>query len=134
MKNKTSSGQSLLEVMVALGMSVLVLTSLVAVVVISIRNARFAKNQSLATKYAQEGIEKMRIYRDQVDNWATFKANCQNENVIGFTSVPSSFTASIDECVEAGNPERVRITIKVSWTESNKTHKSQLTTYLTEWE
>ena len=67
---KSEIGQSLLEVMVALAVSTLVLTSLVSAVVVSVRNARFAKNQSLATKYAQEGIDPhQKPTNDQPYNW-----------------------------------------------------------------
>ena len=135
---RTLSGQSLLEVMVSLGVTTLVLTSLVSAVVVSIRNARFAKNQSLATKYAQEGIEKVRIYRDQ-NAWSDFitvgvtEANCGDEGLVGF-SVPSSFNAVIDCVEDLLIPEKVQVTVTVSWTEAGRTHQSQLTTYLTEWE
>ena len=139
MAKKSEIGQSLLEVMVGLGVTTLVLTSLVSAVVVSVRNARFAKNQSLATKYAQEGIEKVRIYRDQ-NSWDNFIAvpgpsgsNCGNETLVGL-SVPSPFTTAID-CVEVdGESDRREVTVTVSWTEAGRTHQSQLTTYLTRWE
>ena len=137
MKSLNSSGQSLLEVIVAFGVATLVLTSLVAAVVVAIRNTRFAKNQALATKLAQEGIEKVRVYRDQTDNWDTFKANCGNESAVGFTSLPSpfaSFSTDPIRCVEDDSPDKVRVTVTISWSEGERSHKSQLTTYLTKWE
>jgi len=139
MTKRLEQGQSLLETMVALAVSTLALTALVSAVVVSVRNAQFAKNQSLATKYAQEGIEKVRIYRDQND-WSDFVAtgatgpNCGDEGLVGL-SVPSPFTTVVD-CVEdpPGSTDRRRVTVTVSWTEAGRTHQSQLTTYLTRWE
>ena len=48
-----SVGQSLVEVLAAVGMVGLVLLGIVAGVTIAIRSATFAKNQSLATKFSQ---------------------------------------------------------------------------------
>ena len=127
---KSEIGQSLLEVMVALAVSTLVLTSLVSAVVVSVRNARFAKNQSLATKYAQEGIEKVRIYRDQ-NAWSDFdEPTCES---VPLAALPSPLNRSIG-CTPQVGGDRMEVTVTVSWTEAGRTHQSQLTTYLTEWE
>lgn len=58
-------GQSLLEVIVVMTVGIVVISSLVFATIVSLRNAQFAKNQSLATKFAQEGIEQVRSDRDR---------------------------------------------------------------------
>lgn len=63
MYNK-QSGQSLLEVVVVIAVGIIVVSALVFATIASIRNAQFAKNQALATKLAQEGIEKIKTIRD----------------------------------------------------------------------
>lgn len=61
----TSSGQSLVEVMIAMVVAVVVLGALIVVILNSLKNAQFAQNQAKATKYAQEAIDQVRNIRDQ---------------------------------------------------------------------
>jgi type II secretory pathway pseudopilin PulG len=60
-----SSGQALLEVLIAMVMVVLVATAFVTLGASSVRNSTFSKQQATATKLAQEGIEAMITVRDQ---------------------------------------------------------------------
>lgn len=61
-------GQTLIEVVVVSTVGILVVTALTFAVIFSLRNASFAKNQSQATKLAQEGIERVRAGRDRNSN------------------------------------------------------------------
>lgn len=66
-----SSGQSLIELIVAIAIGAIVVASLAFATISSLRNATLAQNQSQATKLAQEGIERVRASRDRnlnVDN------------------------------------------------------------------
>ena len=58
-------GQTLIELIVVVAVSVIVTGALVFAIIASLRNASFSKNQSQATKLAQEGIERVRIGRDK---------------------------------------------------------------------
>ncbi len=62
---KSQSGQTLMELVVVITVAVIVVGALVFATIASLRNAQFAKNQSQATKLAQEGIEKVRVGRDR---------------------------------------------------------------------
>lgn len=53
-------GQTLIEIMVALGVSVIIITAIVISVVLAVINTQLAKSQNLATYYAKEGLEIMR--------------------------------------------------------------------------
>lgn len=129
-------GQSLIEVIVALAVAVLVILALVRVTVTSIRNSGFARNRALATRYAQEAIEKVRAFRDQ-NSWQFFTASCESIP----ESPPSPFTLSpppdcyipetTNNCSESADSCEVKVT--VSWTDAQGTHKSELTTRLTNW-
>jgi len=125
---KKAKGQSLIEVVVAIGIVVIVIVALVAVTTVSVRNASFSRNQALATKYAQEAIEKIRDYRARVA-WDIFTNNCQNPPDL--PSIPSSFSRTIS-CSGSGDSREIKVT--VSWTDFKGTHKSELTTRLTKWE
>ena len=130
---KKLSGQSLLEVIVALAVTTLVLTSLVSATVVSVRNARFAKNQSLATKYAQEALERVRIYRDQSDWDNIFKTESNCENPPNLSTLPLLYNRVINCSLDAGE-RRMTVEVTVSWTEAGRSHQGQLTTYLTKWD
>ncbi len=58
-------GQSLIELIVVIAMTVLVVGALTIATIASMRNADLAKSQVQATKLAQEGIEKVKTIRDQ---------------------------------------------------------------------
>ena len=62
---KFSTGQSLIEVVIVLGITVVVVVALVIVVLTSLKNAKFAQNQARATKYAQEALEQIKAIRDR---------------------------------------------------------------------
>ncbi len=68
-------GQSLFEVVVALGISALIIVGLVSLVSNSIRNSTFSKNKTVAARYSQELVEWLRGQRD--NEIATFETNVQ---------------------------------------------------------
>ena len=124
---KQEKGQSLIEVLVALALVVLVILALIAVTTISVRNATFAKNQSLATNYAQEAIEGARELRDS--DKETFFTNddapCDKTDSIS----PFELTR---ECNLVGS-DKMTILVTVTWTDAKGDHKSELYTELTKW-
>lgn len=66
------TGQSLIEVIVAVTVGILVVTALTFATIFSLRNANFAKNSEQATKLAQEGIERVRSERDRGNSISGF--------------------------------------------------------------
>src|SRR3989338_1965261 len=59
------NGQTLLELVAAMAVAIIVVVALTFATIASLRNSQFAKNQSQATKLAQEGIEIVRSARDR---------------------------------------------------------------------
>src|SRR3990167_8541004 len=53
-------GQSILEIIITLSILALVLGGLVIVIVNSLKNSQFSKNQAQATKLAEEGLDAVR--------------------------------------------------------------------------
>ena len=133
-----TKGQSLLEVVVALSVALLVILALVRVTIIAMRNAQFAKNQAMATQSAQEVMETVRAYRDQ-NSWETFVNDC--ESITG-AGLPFPFTLFPPDCYlpppSSGDcspsDESCEVKVIVSWTDSQGSHQSELTTRLTKWE
>lgn len=58
-------GQALLELTIATGLALMVVTALTITTIIGLRNSQFAQNQLQATKLAQEGLEIVRTIRDR---------------------------------------------------------------------
>ncbi|MBI2021688.1 hypothetical protein HYS93_02255 [Candidatus Daviesbacteria bacterium] len=59
----SQKGQSLLEITVTIGLIVIVVTALTLTTILSLKNSRFSKDQVKATKYAQEGLERVRAIK-----------------------------------------------------------------------
>jgi len=125
---KKNQGQSLVEMVVAIAIVMIIIVSLVAVATVSVRNANFSRNQALATKYAQEGIEEARRLRDEGGN-SFFVDNPLGCN---FADMPAEGFSRQRTCNFDGE-KTVTVTVLVSWTDAKGTHKSELTTRLTNW-
>ncbi len=128
-------GQSLIEVLAALAVALVVILGLVRVTISSMTNARYAKNQSLATQYAQEAMEEARAYRDQ-NSWETFWSD-KVPSTEGPTDIDTIFSKTVTyENAETslGAEDRAEITATITWLDGVKTHESELTSYLTKWE
>jgi Tfp pilus assembly protein PilV len=71
MKKQTlQTGQTLLEIILAFGIAIIVLGAVTSIIVTSLNNAQYTKNQSLASSYAQEGMNAVRNIRDS--SWNNF--------------------------------------------------------------
>ncbi len=126
-KNK-NQGQSLIEVIVALGLMAAVVLGLVKVTITSVNNASFARDQRAATKYAQEGIENARKSKEEtpVAFWA--KSGLQPAETLGKFTRETTYTPN-----DAQNPSSMTILVEVPWIDSRGEHQSSLQTNLTKW-
>lgn len=70
-RDRRASGQTILELVVALGVVSLVLTALVSAATASLRFSQAGRFRGLGVKYAQEGIELTRKLRDS-STWTDF--------------------------------------------------------------
>lgn len=153
-------GQSLLELVVVISIIAMVVGSLVFATIASLRNAQFSKNQSLATKLAQEGLEKVRSLRDRDgsvefirgdlthtsrfnDLWI-ISFNCISSNNCQFffdsegvlvggnasEDIPPNFKRQILIEDEGDGRQSKNVTVTVTWTDFSGTHESRLTTIL----
>lgn len=71
MHKKNNSGQLMVEVMVVAVVLTLVLTAILSGVSVAVKNSRLSKNQALATRLGQEGLEWFRARRDE-QGWQPF--------------------------------------------------------------
>ncbi|MCJ7792877.1 MAG: hypothetical protein MUP45_02780 [Candidatus Marinimicrobia bacterium] len=124
MKRLKNQGQSLIEVLTALAIAVLVIVALVAGVTYAVRNLTYAKNQALATQYAQEGLEAARRMRDEDPETFFQDGFCNADDPLGIFHRTRS-------CVYDSGNDWMDVTVVVSWNaEENMT---TLETRLTNW-
>jgi len=119
------SGQSIIEVIVALALISVVILGLVRVTISSINNASFARDQRGATKYAQEGIEKARQLKEESGAVFWSKSGAETETIGRFTR-KTTYT-------EVEDNQKMMVEVVVSWQDSKGGHESALETYLTKW-
>lgn len=160
--SRFDTGQTLIEVIVGLAVLSLVLVAVVSGVAVSIKGSRTSKNQTLATRYAQEGLEWIRERRDEI-GWGPFLAALRADNVFGVTyclpdlsvyDVPlapgdglpdascvnnpisgTPFTREMTITYEpSASPRWIQAEVVVSWAEGNQTYESRQTGRLTEWD
>lgn len=147
-KNKVSlrwrggeKGQTLVEMVFALGVAVLVIVALVAATTFAVRNAQFARNESLASKYGQEEMELVRAFRDK-NGLANLSCggNCYIDNSLalrnGQETLSGGFTRSFAIVSPAtGCPAGAKkVVVTVSWTDSKGIHQAQPVSCFTQWQ
>ena len=70
-KVKNQKGQTLIEAMVALAIAVTILAAITTIVITSLSDTTFSKNQNLASEYAQQALEYIRGLANA--NYSSFK-------------------------------------------------------------
>lgn len=125
-------GQSLIEVLIAVAIATIVVVVLVRITSRSVTNATYARNYSLATKYAQDSIEQARALREL--NSAAFFAGTGQCDLTDHPDQAEYFTRA-RSCTLAvnGTTKTMSIEVTVSWQDNNGTHASKLSTKLTNW-
>ncbi|MBI2103912.1 hypothetical protein HYT59_02815 [Candidatus Woesebacteria bacterium] len=151
---KIRNGQSLFELVVAIGVVALILYALVALATLSVRNASFARNESEAARLGQEAVEWLRLERDK--GWDQFIQNvtvvavgttrCVEDTSWSEVSIgdctPSNRISSLferevvfgtDDTNNDAFADRVTAEISVSWTDGQGYHEIKNSTYFTDW-
>lgn len=136
---KAQRGQTLIEILLAVTVSIIVLSAIVVGIVNSLNNTQYTKNQNLANSYAQEGMSVVKAIKDS--DWNTFSsfttANiyCIDQNSAELTPDPCGSNVGIfsrqvefehdsQECCSNDDPSCVtgvkgtRAVVEVSWADS----------------
>jgi len=145
---KSQTGQSLIEVLFSLSIVLLVIVALVRATTVSMKGSDFSKNQTLATKYAQEAIEWIRGERDRSWNeiWSrTDSTFCLNFDPPTSWPGPSSCGSDFDlkggkfkreailTTVTKGTITEIEVKVIVTWQDAGGDHDAQIVTYLSNW-
>jgi Tfp pilus assembly protein PilV len=144
-KSAFSAGQSLIEVVVAVGMISILLVALLSLVSLSLKNSRMAQARTQAVSLAEEGIELMRAYRDY--SWTTILSQAGNNYDLPVNWVVTDGLASLcpDQptindtywrCVDLvlQGADELAVEISVSWIEGGQTFSTVQDTNLSLWE
>jgi type II secretory pathway pseudopilin PulG len=141
MKKLNNYGQTLIEALIALGVSIVVIAAIALAVLTAMNNVTFSKNQNLATGYAQQGMD---ILRQQSESdWTTFDNTClvtgypctycldQGAIVLGSdctsTNINSFFLRKVKiEHLGSGCLTGDKVTVIVSWRDGKCTDASNL--------
>jgi type II secretory pathway pseudopilin PulG len=154
------SGQSLFELVVAIGISALIIVTVVSLTSNALQNAAFAKNESLAGTYAQQATEWLRGQRDADTD--TFEANVENgglnaercfndslddpdvwsdsigrcganDTISDSSGNPTPFVRQITFTQIGTNPYIIEADVTVSWTDSKGMHEVTNATDFSDW-
>lgn len=145
------SGQSLFEVVVAIGVAALILVAAASLSTASVRNTTFSRNNALATKYAQEGGEWLRQQRD--GGWNNLLDNTDKVclGTLSWSSscpIDATFSRSTEFVCKIFDPDTdttavdpscgsttniIDSYVTVSWVDGNGTHEVKNVTSLTRW-
>jgi Tfp pilus assembly protein PilV len=127
MREMNIKGQSMFEVIFAIGIAAIVLIALVAVSTASLRNSTFSKDNARASKLAQECVEYLRELRDE--DWALLPptgnysgGECNNQDYFDRWAQISKGGDSAD------------VVVFVEWTDGTGTHQVRVDTKLTNWQ
>lgn len=142
-------GQSLIEVIVSVGIAVILAIALISAGLISNKAARSARNNTQATKLTEQAIEQIRVFRDRQGYGAlTNEPTCYLINMPG--ADPATWTLTTSGCpqtITQGNVDFSRkltivdgasantklITATVTWADSGGTQTVTSQTILSLW-
>lgn len=142
---KYRKGQSLIEVVVAVGIVLVLVTGLVVATTFSLRYNQRSQIRTGALSYAKEGLEYIRQLRDL--DWNTLPTTGTYCLEIGETTLepepggdcPLDSTSGLRRVITVSNDDSCRdpackkITAEVSWPESGQMQSVTLSSYITNW-
>lgn len=133
-------GQTLVEIIVVIGMVVLLATGLVIVSTVSMKTNRIGTLRSQAVKYASEGMELVRQKRDA--SWTDFRIMggvwCLNDGGLWFGSTVctqniNNFFGRSVEFTWNDVEQRMDVMVTVDWNEGGNYYSTELNSYFTQW-
>lgn len=134
------SGQSLLEIVVVVGIVVLLTTGLLAASTVALRGSQYGTAKTDAVKLASEGLELVRNDRDK--SWTTFNNRnnrtyklCGNGTFQLNPACPISLAGReyTRLVMFVWNVDRMEVTVTVTWIEGGTIQTSVLKSYFTQW-
>jgi len=144
---KFKSGQSVFEVILALGLITLIMVAVVALAGISIKNSSYSRSSTLATRNSEAALEWLRGQRDEnYDDFYTRAENlkwclpnlnwndasigkCGDEDLIEGTTLKREVEFNIDSL----DSTSVETLVKVYWSDAGGYHEVSSVTDFSDW-
>ncbi len=140
-EKKIFQGQSLFEVLFALAVAALILTAVVSLATLSIRNSSSSRDRTLATSHAQDAVEWLREERDNDWSYLSLHINtyclrslswpssgaCEDTDYISGTRLRREVVLTLPETT------KIEANINVKWTDSQGTHEQITIARFTDW-
>jgi type II secretory pathway pseudopilin PulG len=150
-KRKSDAGQSLFEVIFAIGMSALILTGVVSLSSASVANVERTEARSFSSRFLQEAMDFLRDQRDR--DWDNLKLRASTSGTtwcLPTLDWPTLPVAYEDDCVglsaypaisrkvtltldDEFDPTEINAEIWIYWTDSMGFHKSSISTVYVNW-
>jgi hypothetical protein len=132
------SGQSLFEVVLALGVMTIVTVGIIILTLHAVRNASFSRDKNLSSKYTLEAIEWLRNQKEQDPPSFFLKDNTSSIYCLDSLSWSNMGACGASETISGGPYTRslnlsqigqtMTVTVVVSWIDSKGYHESRSTT------
>ncbi len=140
-----NSGQSLFEVVVAIGIVSGILVGIISLATHSVNNSIFSRDKSQAQVYTQEALEWLRGQRDM--GWDSFASHSNGsgitwcmDNLAWGNSGPCGSNETISSTnfrrqaeLKTESPDEIFITVSTIWESGGRSHKAQASTKLNNW-
>lgn len=128
---KSNKGQTLVEIVVAIGVMGLILTSMVMVATIGIKTSRVAKERVEARHLMENRLEEVRRSRDTNPETFFGTGTYSDAPVLMGSNPEYSLTTTYTEIVPG---EQYEITVDVTWVDGANDYNVSSSTYLSRWE
>ena len=154
---RLESGQSLVEVVVAVGLILTAVVALLSLATASMKSSGFGVTKAQATKLANEEIELVRAYRDSQMYWSYFWADvvtdasncttggsrrcCINDSGALLTVTKTEETIlpftryfNVEDISVGGANNRLRVVVRVEWVDQSGDHEVKIDAILADWQ
>lgn len=139
---KNTKGQSLFEVIIAIGITSAILVAIINTAILSVRNTSFSRNKTLASRHAQQAVEWLRSQRDA--NWDTFASYSNTTWCTPTLDWDRGRACNTDDNIVATpfkreiilttiSASQIDANVKVYWDDSQGYHEVKVSTYFTDW-
>jgi len=141
MKKLSESGQTLIELVISLGLVTIVVTALIGIGVMALKTAISARNRVVAAKLASEELELVRAYRDangftklHDDFLGLCTAPCyvSGGSIFSGTETVGGIFSRFFTLGDAG-AGKLEVEATTQWAESGGTKSVSVTSYLADW-
>lgn len=125
-----TKGQSLIEMVVVIGITGIALVAIAMVTTTAIRNARVSKERSVARNIMNQTMESIRNTRDKDPD--TFFSMTSHNQTLSSTGENPTYDRSVDYNVAIAG-SKIQVTVNISWTDAGNTFNVTDSTYLQKW-